>query len=252
MNRVILLSLFVIFSLSNNALAGWYEVTNYVGTVGSNAVHFSLQTFNGYSDESKRRIIGSYYYDAHRIPIRLHGKRLDNGDVKLCESSKLNSEIWAPAASNTDNNDPCPIALVLGTEGAKGTWQNNKRALPILLSVIGRFNDTSKLSYESAALFEGIMEIPMWYMKNGKMLLGVYEKSSNCDVHLNRLKVVNSVDGRTEYEKGFPGADCSTGLLATDIYENIRKGWENPDDDITISYALGMRGSEKQYTLKAR
>lgn len=36
---------FVLFGLPRAALAGWFEVENYVGTIGASPVHISLQSY---------------------------------------------------------------------------------------------------------------------------------------------------------------------------------------------------------------
>jgi hypothetical protein len=79
--------------VASSAYAGWYQVRNYAGTIGSFPVHVSLQTYDyiNHNEPTQWRVDGSYYYDAHRIPIPLQGKRKPDGQMTLCEASHSRS-----------------------------------------------------------------------------------------------------------------------------------------------------------------
>ncbi|MFP3656126.1 hypothetical protein SB777_35040, partial [Burkholderia sp. SIMBA_052] len=78
----------MILFTASSAHAGWYEIRNYAGTIGSLPVHVSLQTYDDINRNTSGqwRVDGSYYYDAHRVPIPLQGKRQPNGEMQLCEA----------------------------------------------------------------------------------------------------------------------------------------------------------------------
>src|SRR3954452_14897305 len=80
---------FVLLFFVSSAQAGWYEVKNYVGTIGGLPVHVSLQTFDyiNHGEPDQWLVEGSYYYDSRRLPVPLRGKRQPDGSMKLCEAA---------------------------------------------------------------------------------------------------------------------------------------------------------------------
>ncbi|TPN60374.1 hypothetical protein FJ981_02250 [Mesorhizobium sp. B1-1-4] len=62
---------FCLLLLSQKAVAGWYHVENYEGSIGPDPVHLSLQTYDSFG--SGITVEGSYFYDAGQSPIALYG-----------------------------------------------------------------------------------------------------------------------------------------------------------------------------------
>lgn len=121
-----------LIAVATSADAGWYEIRNYVGTIGRIPVHLSLQTHDD-ADQNQSdhwRVDGSYYYDAHRIPIPLQGKRQLNGEMQLCEAAEPVSFGDSPKLHSASPTHPtsCPIALKISDSGAEGQARRKKRS----------------------------------------------------------------------------------------------------------------------------
>lgn len=206
------------------AHAGWYEVVNYVGTIGSQPVHLSLQTYDRIdrNEPGQWHVDGSYYYDAHRVPIPLQGKRQPNGTMRLCEATEPASFADSPKvpAPSATRPVPCPIELKVSGAKAAGEWRDGKKILPITLRRVGSLNDTG----EQSPRVVGVVEIPMWHHTKNHLLLGVYESSNDCSLSMARLRLVNIKSGRIDRVMKFP---CGTGVVATSIYTNVYRA-SNP------------------------
>lgn len=226
-----------LFAVATSADAGWYEIKNYVGTIGRISVHLSLQTYDD-ADQNEPdhwRVDGSYYYDVHRAPIPLQGKRQLNGEMQLCEAAEpvsFGDSPKVPSASPT-HPTPCPIALKISDRGAEGEWRDGKNVLPISLQQIGALDDTG-LKNPSVI---GVIEIPMWYHTKNHLLLGVYQSSKYCALSMVRLRLVNIKSGKIDRDMKF---DCGAGIVATPIYANVYRA-DNPHH-ATIIFQGGYHG----------
>jgi hypothetical protein len=211
---------------------GWYEVKNYVGTIGIKPVHVSLQTFDDINSGEKAqwRVDGSYYYDAHRIPIPLQGQRQPDGSMVLCEARLprlFYEDLKVPAVSKA-HPVPCPISLKITADSATGEWNNGKKKLSIVMRQVGSLNNTGTDPFTPPLV--GVVEIPMWFHTKKHMLLGVYKPSENCDyetsgncqercpVSMGHLRLVNIATGRIDNEIEL---DSNAGTVMTSIYENV-------------------------------
>ncbi|HKR42626.1 MAG TPA: hypothetical protein VJU59_23625 [Paraburkholderia sp.] len=216
--------------IASSAHAGWYEVRNYEGTIGNLPVHVSLQTYdyNNHDDAGRWRVDGSYYYDAHRIPIPLQGKRQPNGDMQLCEATEPAAFGDSPAipAASPAHPAPCPIALKISESGAAGEWRDDKRALPIALHQVGALNDTG---LEPPAVV-GAVQVPMWHHTKSHLLVGVYGTSKNCPLSMTALRLINLKNGQVDRDMKF---DCGAGMVSTPIYANVYRA-NNPRHAIVL------------------
>ena len=59
MGRGFIAAVFCLLMQSGNAVAGWYQVENYEGSVGPNPVHLSLQRYASFG--SGITVEGSYF-----------------------------------------------------------------------------------------------------------------------------------------------------------------------------------------------
>jgi len=213
------LPLYLTLLAASSAHAGWYEIRNYTGTVGNVAVHMSLQTYDRINHDQPGRwlVDGSYYYDAHRIPIPLQGHRKPDGQVELCEASEPASFGTAPAvpAASPQHPDPCPIKLKVTDSGATGEWNDGKKTLPIALHLVGSLDDTGS----GAPVLAGVVEIPMWHHTKTHLLLGIYQLSKDCPISMVSLRLVNIANGKVDKNLAFDD-DCY-GTIATSIYEGV-------------------------------
>ncbi|GAB6847948.1 hypothetical protein [Paraburkholderia kururiensis] len=219
------------------ALAGWYDIDNYAGTIGSLPIHVSLQTYDDvHRDEpGQRRVDGSYYYDTHRIPIPLQGKRQPDGTIQLCEANAPTSSADSPTvpAASATHPVPCPITLKIIGTGASGEWRDDKRVLPIALHQVGSLNDTGL----QPVRLDGVVEVPMWYHTKNHLLLGVYDSSKDCPLSMARLRLVNLRSGRIDKEMKFP---CGTGVVSTPIFGNVYRA--GTPRHVTVMFQGGYHG----------
>ncbi|BFG77269.1 hypothetical protein PTKU46_53020 [Paraburkholderia terrae] len=227
----------VILFTASSAHAGWYEIRNYAGTIGSLPVHVSLQTYDDINRNTSGqwRVDGSYYYDAHRVPIPLQGKRQPNGEMQLCEAVEpvsFGDSPTVPAASPT-HPVPCPITLKISDTKASGEWRDGKKVLPIALHQVGSLNDTG---LETPRVV-GVVEIPMWHRTKNHLLLGVYQSSMDCSLSMVRLRLINIKSGQIDRDLKF---DCGAGIVATPIYANVYRA-DNPRN-VTVIFQGGYRG----------
>ncbi|WP_428424124.1 hypothetical protein [Pararhizobium sp.] len=227
-----------LFLPCNSASAGWYQVKNYEGTVGRAPVHLSLQTFDKLNGETDTRIVGSYYYDSRRVPLKLAGNRISNGDITLCESD-LGLENPQPAAEPR-----CTFTLGVSSKGLTGTWKSGTTSFDVQLHEVGELDNNGEERNE------GTVEIPMWYVTRKVMFLGVYKKVDACEkIVMSHLKTVSIVDGQildntlldqAEKDAGDDSLACEAGLLMTEIYSNLEPG--DGLNSVTIHYGGGKMG----------
>ena len=71
MKKIILLSLLFLTCLPLPGWAGWYEVRNYTGALGSHSVHMSLQRYVWSQQGKLGEVDDSYYYFVDTVTI--HG-----------------------------------------------------------------------------------------------------------------------------------------------------------------------------------
>ncbi len=229
------------------AEAGWYEIKNYVGTVGSESVHVSLQTFNwlNRSGSGKGNVDGSYYYDAHRIPIPLQGRQNPDGHIVLCEASapRLSNESPIVAAASLVHPVPCPITLTFANGEGSGEWNDTRRVLPISLHQVGSLDDTNSVfdKDRNGIRLEGTVEIPMWYHTKRYLLLGIYQSSSDCPLSMLSLRLVNIATGKVDKDIIL---ECDAGMIMTSIYANIDRA--RTPNYVGVEFQGGRMGYYKE------
>jgi hypothetical protein len=230
--------LLALLFLMSSARAGWYEIRNFVGTVGSAPVHVSLQTFDSVNkgDSAQWHVDGSYYYDVHRIPIPLQGQRQADGSMVLCEAEQPRSIVESPQVpvASAKIPVPCPIALKFSDDKVGGEWNDGKKVLPIVLRQVGNLNDDDSIQ------LNGIVEVPMWYHTKTHLLLGIYESSEDCPVSMRHLRLINTATGQVDRELAF---DCDAGMVMTTIYSNVSRG--PTIHKVTVGFRGGKMGHDE-------
>lgn len=217
---VVMLCLLSAFAFTTTpAYAGWFEVKNYVGTIGKSEIHLSIQTFDyiNHEDSGRWRVRGSYYYDKYHTPIPLKGRRNSDGSMLLCEASRFKSfsDVLTLKNNKFDNFNDCPLHIRIKGEKATGTWMGTRKNLKIRLRQVGYLNNTGQVE----PMLEGKVNIPMWYYTNTLMFIGVYTSSKECGVgSMTKLLLVKRSNGdlyRT-IELG-----CDYGVVPTVVYSNV-------------------------------
>ncbi|WP_266160426.1 hypothetical protein [Dyella silvatica] len=237
---------FAMLFVATTASAGWYEVKNYVGTVGDVPVHVSLQTFDAINHGEPRQwqVAGSYYYDAHRTPIPLQGKRQPDGHMALCEAAAPLSSAESPIvpARSAAHPVPCPISLNVADDSATGTWNDGKKTLPITLRQVGSLNDTNGAKHAVT----GVVEIPMWYHTKKQLLLGIYTSTADCPASMRHLRLVNIATGHIDNDIAL---DCQAGMIMTNIYANVSQS--SVPHSVTVGFQGGKMGSDEDIDIES-
>ena len=226
---------------TSSVQAGWYEIKNYVGTIGNAPVHLSLQTYDDIGRQNDHRWIvdGNYYYDAYRTPIPLKGRRDKDGNLVLCEARYLSPHAQWPEVppSSPASPVPCAIKLKADQDTASGEWNDGRKKLPITLSQVGSLDDTSNAS----PILTGTVEIPMWQHTKHFMLLGIYEASADCPVSMLHLRVIDISTGRVDHELPL---DCDAGMINTSVYDNVRIHPNSPTK-LIVGFQNGRMGRDE-------
>ncbi|WP_338525248.1 hypothetical protein NUH87_06295 [Pseudomonas batumici] len=228
MKKITSLSFLLLTCLPLPGWAGWYEVRNYTGTLGSHSVHMSLQTYVWLLQSNPGKVDGSYYYDEHRIPIALHGKQQAENQLALCE----------------EPDKKCPITLTVTEQGASGTWSDGKRTLPINLQQVGRLDNTG----ENNQLLEGNVEIPMWSHTKDRMFLGVYGVQAPAETYQEpyvTMKSIKEIEIKTGRLLRTLDTDDMAGLLMTPIYMNVEASVQSNGVNLLIQHGGGRMGYDE-------
>lgn len=210
--------------LAGAAVPGqWYQVKNYVGDIGSHAVHVSLQTFGwiDHGSPGEWQVVGNYYYDSHRLPIALVGTRTPNGEMTLCEANppdELQGQPVVPQGTKEGSNN-CQFHISVEGLSATGQWVSPAKTLPINLHQVAYLDGTDDNHFR----FGGPLEIPMWYHTKKDLLVGIYTTDASdedCLLSMTALRLVNVKTGAIDRVIEF---DCGAGTIATVIYSNVFK-----------------------------
>jgi len=229
---------FAVYLMQAEALAGWYEIHNYTGNIGTLPVHVSLQNYAYVSESREWRIEGSYYYDRHRIPIPLLGTVAPSGEMTLCEAEAPNRPYDGARVPHPSKAHPnsCPLALTQTAEGVGGLWDDGRHRLPVTLKQIGsldnRHNDQLQLG--------GVVEIPMWFHPRGGMLVGIYTDEPDCGITMSHVRLVSVDNGSTVGE--WP-LECGAGMLMTTVYENVARAAKS--GQVVVEFVGGKMGYEE-------
>ncbi|MEN4908819.1 hypothetical protein [Rahnella bonaserana] len=222
---------------STPACAGWYQVRNYTGFVGSYPVHVSLQNYDELNrgEAGQSKIEGSYYYDAHRRPIALVGTRHADGKLVLCEVTPPDTLGDSPVVPKPipARPNPCPMELSVDSGKVTGLWNDGRKSLVIHLQEVAQLDDTDDKSQEIKPA--GEMEIPMWYHTKRYLLIGVYQQTQDCKSSMRKLRFINIRTGKMDNEMAF---ECGAGTVATTIFRNVWQG--SNDKHVTIEFPGGF------------
>ena len=89
---------------------------------------------------SDTHIVGSYYYDSRRSPLKLSGKLLPSGDIELCESDIRPGELPVKQAVEPH----CAFALHATSNDLAGTWKNGTASLDVQLHQVGQLDNNAE------------------------------------------------------------------------------------------------------------
>lgn len=213
MCRAIFSAVFLLL-IGSKAIAGWYQVSNYVGNIGKYPIHISIQKYDSFG--SGLTIKGSYYYDKIMTPIPLYGKYSGQDSVEICEIHNDDEfeKIIIKGSKSPINTKSCQFKLTLNESGAHGTWANGAASYEVSLHLIGAFSDTK------TGFIKGTVEIPYWGQSQNHMFIGVYEDTGS-GISINRIKVVNKIRKAVIQELNPQKHDCLFGFFMTPIYMNV-------------------------------
>jgi hypothetical protein len=243
MKKAVLFAVVFFCLLSGRAVAGWYHVENFTGSVGPYPVHVSLQTYDSFG--SGITVEGSYYYDSKDNPIPLYGTN-KNGEVALCEISddKTFDRVIVVGSKTPVDTTGCSFSLGVDDHGAAGTWSNGTKSYPVTLKKVATLDDTGD------AKLDGTVEIPFWAQTASHMFVGDYANSSD-GLCMRKLAVIDKATKTVDQLIGFDDDDCNAGMVMTPIYMNVEKSGSGTAALISVDVRDGKMGHSKDYRYDA-
>ncbi|HTO27911.1 MAG TPA: hypothetical protein VL017_04915 [Devosia sp.] len=239
MMRRLTLAIAALSLLSQGAAAGWYQVDNYEGTLGPNAIHLSLQT---YDFGSGITVEGSYFLEGQKVPAVVYGHSLD-GKIRLCEiadDAEFDSKLIQGSATPFDTSD-CPIALEIGDDGLVGTWVADGASHAITLAKVASLDDTGD------GTVVGTVIIPFWDHTSSHMFSGIYAQGDT-GICMESLRLINKQTSQVDQEISFDDNDlCAAGTVMTQIYRNVETYDDSTGRAVLVSFADGRWGYEVDY-----
>ena len=245
MARRFVYAVFCVLLLSGKAAAGWYHVENYEGSIGSQPVHISLQTYDSFG--SGITVEGSYFYDVKQSPIPVYGK-LTGTRLALCEISGKEEfdRILAVGSKTPVDTTGCPFSLDMAESGATGTWSKGVDTYPVTLRKVASLDDTRDTK------IDGTVEIPFWAETAADRFAGVYT-STDAGTCMAKMQVIRKRSGKVVQEIAFKDDDaCSAGMLMTSIYMNVEKWVEGGKDIISVNFSGGGAGHTEDYVFNRK
>lgn len=243
MARQFIPAVFCLLLLTGKATAGWYHVENYEGSIGSNPVHLSLQTYNFGSGLT---LEGSYFLDDKQSPIPLYGK-VSGTSLALCEitNDEEFERIIVMGKKTGLDTTGCPFSLEFGDGNLTGSWSKGTDKFPVNLRKVAGFDDSGE------GKIEGNVEVPFWAQTATDRFAGIYTKSGD-GICMTKMQVINKKRKKAVQTIKFGGDLCNAGMLMTAIYENVQKSVERGKDIISVSFYDGRAGYEEDYVFSAK
>jgi hypothetical protein len=232
-------ALFCLLLLSEKAVAGWYQVESYEGSIGPNPVHLSLQRYAGFG--SGITVEGSYFYDAKQSPIAIYGKT-DGSKLTLCEiaDEKEFERVLVTGSKTPVDTTGCPFSLEVAENAATGSWSKGADEYPVALKKVASLDDTGDLK------IVGPVEIPFWAETSTDRFAGVYAKA-DAGICMTKLQVIDKKIRKIVQEIAFDDQDCNAGMLMTPIYMNVEKWVEGGKDVISVNFRGSGAGYAEEY-----
>lgn len=239
MGKLLISALFCVLLLTGEAVAGWYQVENYAGTIGADPVHLSLQRYDSFG--SGITVEGSYFRDAKQRPIALYGT-VTGTKVSLCEiaDDKEFYRVLVMGSKTPVDTAGCPIVLDFNAGGATGSLSMGADRLPIILKKVASLDDTGD------AKIVGTVEIPFWAETAADRFAGVYANTS-AGFCMTKMQVIKKSSGKIVQTITFKDDDCNAGMLMTPIYMNVQKWTEAGKDIISVNFRGGGAGDSEDY-----
>jgi len=218
------------------AAAGWYQVKNFDGSVGPDAVHLSLQRYDGFG--SGITVEGSYFYDAKQSPIALYGKA-EGTKLTLCEiaDDKELDRVLVVGSKTPVDTTRCPLSLDISETGATGIWIKGSEKFPVVLKQVAGLDDTGE------GKINGIVEIPFWAQTAAHRFAGIFTKT-DAGICMTKLQVISKRTKKAVQGIRFDDADCNAGMLMTPIYMNVQK---QDEEIISVNFRGGNGGYSIEY-----
>ncbi|MGX5803874.1 hypothetical protein ACWGS9_21875 [Bradyrhizobium sp. Arg314] len=244
MGREFIAAVFCLLLLSEEAVAGWYQVENYEGSIGPNLVHLSLQRYASFG--SGITVEGSYLYDARQSPIAIYGKA-DGSRVSLCEiaDDKEFRRVLVMGSKTPVDTAGCPLSLDLSESGATGTWSKGADKFPVMLKSVASLDDTGE------GKIGGTVEIPFWAETATDRFAGIYT-TSDAGICMTKMLVINKKKKQAVQEIEFDDEDCNAGISTTPIYMNVQKWVEGGKDIISVDFGGGKFAGANDYALNPK
>ncbi|MBZ9868736.1 hypothetical protein LB515_25460 [Mesorhizobium sp. CA15] len=244
MGRGFIATVFCLLMLSGKALAGWYQVENYEGSIGPNPVHVSLQRYASFG--SGISVKGSYFYDAKQSPIAIYGKA-EGSKLTLCEiaDDQEFQRVLVMGSKTPVDTTGCPFSIEISESGAAGSWSKGVDKFPVTLRKVASLDNTGDLK------IDGTVEIPFWAETTRDRFAGIYTKS-DAGICMTKMLVINKKKKTAIQEIGFDDEDCNAGMSTTPIYMNVQKWVEAGKDIISVEFGGGKFAGANDYVLNPK
>jgi hypothetical protein len=243
--RKIALPFALFFFSAGPAMAGWYHVENFSGTLGAMPVHLSLQDYASFGSGITAE--GSYFYDSQLSSIALYGRR-DGAKIALCEISgaKQFDQVIVQGSKTPVSTAGCPFSLTEAGAALSGSWSKDGKTYPVTLARVGQFDDTG-----TEGKLDGNGEIPFWGQTASHAFLGDYVLADS-KLCLGSIKVMDKKAKTLVQTMSFDKEDCTAGLVMTPVYMNVQEQTEKGAETVTINFADGRMGSTEDYRFNAK
>ena len=242
MKTSIALAVTGLLMFSQSAFAGWYQVTNYEGTIGERYVQVSLQT---YDFGSGITVEGSLVSADDDGPIALYGTT-EGADLSLCmiaTPEELDAVLIQGSTTPVDTTD-CPFALTKSADGFEGTLTVDGDSSPVSLQLLATLDDTGD------GVVTGTVEIPFWKQTEAHSFLGTYAKT-DMGICLTTLQVINRSTGAIDQELALSEDSCNAGMVMTPIYLNVETFEGDDGPLVSVNYLDNQGGYAEDYAVDA-
>lgn len=196
--------IFFIILIFNKLYAGMYEVYNYKGYIGNEAIYLTYQIMD--DSETKKEIKGLYKYEKDNNPLKISGF-----------INKTKNEILIYKFTDTKKENSI-FELHIDNNYLEGIWSdlNEFKKLSVSLELESTLNDVNK-NY----IFENIEVLQTNSLKDFYFVCSYFNKINISSAQIDTIRIINKKTNKIFQEISLSDYEQSFGNLMTIIYDNI-------------------------------